>query len=189
MECPVCGNKKISPFATHCMECGTDVVAFPLLEDLEQQCVDTLKDKVALEGDMTELLQLREKDKKHYDKRMSRMYWLLLLFPLLFFWCGKKSIPVPPKIVDNPELVSSLEKMEKKNGELEIELEKTKAELLAIQSTKEIYHTVLKGETLSALAGKYLNDSERWKEIHSYNPQIKDPWLLTPGEKVLIKLK
>ncbi len=188
MECPVCGNTKISPFATHCLDCGTDVVAYPLLEDLEQQCVDTLKDKIALEGDMNELLKLRKKDKDEYGRKISRMYWFLLLIPLLFFWYGKKNIVLPAEIVDNPELVKSVEYLEVENTRLEKELAAANAEILSLKNNKEITHIVEKGESLSVLAGKYLKDPNRWKEIHEYNPDIKNPWLLTPGEKVLIKI-
>ncbi len=185
MECPVCENKSISPFATHCSECGTDVVAYPLLEDLEEQCVDTLKDKVALEGDMTELLQLRQRDKKQYDKKMGRMYWILLLFPLLFFWCGKKNIPVPAKEVDNPVLIKEVESLKKENLELKRELELARN---TVAPSKEVLHKVVKGESLSFLAEKYLGDKGRWKEIHEYNSWIKDPELLSKGTEIKIKL-
>ncbi len=192
MDCPVCHNKNISPFATHCLECNADVVAFPLLDDLEHQCIDTLKDKVALEGDITALAQIRESDKKQYSKRMGRMYWCLLLFPLLFFWCAKK--PIPRAVVENTDKINLLEK---ENQQLKADLQAAKDEITILSNRKDtpsqidpdkdaIIHIVKKGESLSILAEKYLNDKNRWQELHKINPHIENPWVLRKGMEVKI---
>lgn len=188
MECPVCDNKNISPFATHCLECGTDVVAYPLLEDLEQQCVDALKDKVALEGDISEMKQLRDRDKKDFGKRMNRMYWVLFLFPLMFFWCGKKNIPPAPRGPD-PVLLDSIATLHHQNENLLNDLNAAKRKIAELEDKKEIEHVVKNGDTLIELAQKYLGDGNRWPEILESNPSIKNTKRLTPGNTIIISLK
>lgn len=46
------------------------------------------------------------------------------------------------------------------------------------------WHVVRPGETLEALAARYLGDPRRWQEIHRLNPQLADPHRLSPGERL-----
>jgi hypothetical protein len=46
-------------------------------------------------------------------------------------------------------------------------------------------HTVVRGETLSALAGGYLGDCGRWRDIARANA-MDDPFALTPGQQLVI---
>jgi len=50
---------------------------------------------------------------------------------------------------------------------------------------EEITHTVVKGDTLSKIAKRYLGDVKRYKEIAEYNG-IKAPYLIHPGEMIRI---
>ncbi len=193
MECPVCGNKDITPFATQCSSCGTDVVAFPMLDDLEEQCVITLKENVALEGELTALQQLRKEDKKRHQKRMNRMLWFLLLFPLMFFWCGRKAIP-NTKVIElekaNATLTEQVDRLEKEKLEImnnlsqEQEVKKDEDEI-----PDSVVHVVKRGDSLSKLAYQYFGDYSKWKQIHELNPQITNSRLLRPGDTLVIQLK
>lgn len=180
MECPVCGNNKISPFATHCLECGTDIVAFHLLDDLEEQCVTTLKDNVALEGELTALEQLRRDEKRRARKKLNRMWWFILLLPLLFLWFGRKEIPVTDD--------TALKALEEKNIELQAKVAKLE-EKLKKPIPKQVTHVVKKGENLSKLAKLYLGNGSKWDVLHRLNPEIKNARLLIPGDTIIIKLK
>ncbi|WP_051969780.1 CIS tube protein [Kitasatospora azatica] len=46
-------------------------------------------------------------------------------------------------------------------------------------------HTVIQGDTLSALAGTYLGDAGRWREIARVNG-MDDPFALVPGRPLVI---
>lgn len=179
MECPVCGNKKISPFATHCSECNADIVAFPLLEDLEEQSVVILKDKVSLEGELTALEQLRRRDKTRYRKSLSRMYWFLFLLPLMLFVCGKKELM--------KEDTSKVEALQNENQSLQERILELENRELIIP--EEVLHVVQKGDNLYVLAEKYLKDKTKWRRLSALNPEIRDYRKMMPGDTVLIKLK
>ncbi len=49
-----------------------------------------------------------------------------------------------------------------------------------------INHTVIAGETLERLATRYFGDPQRWREIHQFNPSIKDPSLLAIGLRIRV---
>lgn len=179
MECPVCKNKKISPFATHCSECNADIVAFPLLEDLEEQSITILKDKVSLEGELTALEQLRRKDKTRYRKSLSRMYWFLFLLPLMLFVCGRRDLM--------QEDTTRIEALQKENQILQDKIVVLENRALIIP--EEVIHVVQKGDNLHSIAKRYLDDESKWKRIIALNPEIQDYKKLMPGDTILIKLR
>ncbi|MGK0388091.1 MAG: hypothetical protein ACI94Y_000819 [Maribacter sp.] len=186
MECPVCRNKKISPFATHCSVCDTDIIAFPLLEDLEEQSIAVLKDKISLEGELTALEQLRRRDKTRYRKSLSRMYWFLFLLPLFFFVCGKRNL-MKEDTTRVEALQSDNQSLENKNQSLLKRIEELESRELVIQ--EEVIHVIQKGDNLSVLAKKYLQDGSKWRTLNTLNPDIRDYKKMIPGDTILIKLK
>jgi hypothetical protein len=179
MECPVCGNTKISPFATQCSVCDTDIVAFPLLEDLEEQSIAILKDKVSLEGELTGLEQLRRRDKTRYRKNLSRMYWFLFLLPLIFFICGKRDLM--------KEDTAKIEVLQDKNQSLQEKIKELESRELIIP--EEVIHVIQTGDNLSVLAKKYLQDGSKWRTLSALNPDIRDYKKMMPGDTILIKLR
>ncbi len=42
-------------------------------------------------------------------------------------------------------------------------------------------YTIEKGDTLSGISKKHYGSADRWKKLHSHNPQIKNPHLIYPG--------
>lgn len=194
MDCPVCHKKEISPFATHCPSCDADLVAFPILAQLEEQTMDTLKDKLSLEGKIITLQQTRLNEKKKYQRKMRGIYGLLCLLPILFFCLGKSSSRLVPTTStfthsEKQNLENQILKLEKENKSLLLELDESREKLGLPYKSDKVFHVVSKGETLSLLAKKYLGDFEKWQQIHDLNPQIKDYSLLYPGDSIEIILR
>ncbi|MDA3895182.1 MAG: LysM peptidoglycan-binding domain-containing protein [Desulfobacteraceae bacterium] len=51
------------------------------------------------------------------------------------------------------------------------------------------YYTIQKGDTLWDLSNSFSNSSWAWPEMWQYNPQITNPHLIYPGQKILIYKK
>lgn len=205
MECPVCGNKKISPFATHCSKCDADIVAFPLLEDLEEQSIAILKDKVSLEGELVALEQLRRQDKARYRKKLNRAYWFLFLLPLMLFICGKRDV-----VKVDTQITQELENQNKPLQEISSDnnsgkqpnntsdnitpppsntpnMPDTTSQTAIIP--EKVFHIVKQGDNLYTLAKKYLHDETQWEKLSELNPHITNYKKMMPGDTVLIKLR
>jgi len=48
-------------------------------------------------------------------------------------------------------------------------------------------YTVVRGDTLWDISAKFLESPWRWPEVWSYNPQIKNPHLIYPGDMVYLE--
>ena len=48
------------------------------------------------------------------------------------------------------------------------------------------WHVVRPGDTLEGLARKFLGSHEAWRELHRLNPNVADPNVLTPGQRIRI---
>ncbi len=58
------------------------------------------------------------------------------------------------------------------------------ADVLKIKPTHPDRHTVLKGDTLWDISGRFLERPWQWPEIWQINPQIEDPHWIYPGDVV-----
>ena len=47
-----------------------------------------------------------------------------------------------------------------------------------------VWHTVRPGETLEAIATRFLGSVQLWKELHRLNPGIADPNRIEPGQRI-----
>lgn len=61
---------------------------------------------------------------------------------------------------------------------------KTQADTLEIKADAPQQYTVVKGDTLWDLSGKYLDQPWRWPELWEWNPQIENPHLIYPGDVI-----
>lgn len=72
-------------------------------------------------------------------------------------------------------------------GIAHVELEGTGTETPAPAGSAPVFHTVQKGETLSAIAQKYLGKAGRYHEIFEANkPMLTDPDKIYPGQTLRI---
>lgn len=72
-------------------------------------------------------------------------------------------------------------------GIAHVELEGAGTETPAPAGTKPVFHTVQKGETLSAIAQKYLGKAGRYNEIFEANkPMLTHPDKIYPGQTLRI---
>ena len=55
-------------------------------------------------------------------------------------------------------------------------------------AVKEGWHVVRPGETLWAIAERYLGSEEDWVAIHQINPQIANPHRITPGQRIRVQV-
>ncbi len=53
---------------------------------------------------------------------------------------------------------------------------------VVLNSDRPTYHRVVKGDTLWAIAGLFLQEPWRWPEVWQQNPLIKNPHLIYPGD-------
>jgi LysM repeat protein len=55
---------------------------------------------------------------------------------------------------------------------------------LSVNPTHPNQYTVVEGDTLWEISGKFLNHPTQWPQLWSYNSQIKNPHLIYPGQTV-----
>ena len=47
-------------------------------------------------------------------------------------------------------------------------------------------YVVVAGDSLSKIAKRFYGDAKQWRKIHSANPEIKNPDLIHPGQRLKI---
>ncbi len=62
------------------------------------------------------------------------------------------------------------------------------ADVLKINPDHPDLYTVVKGDTLWDISGKFLQNPWQWPQIWNNNPQIKDPDLIYPGDTVYFSI-
>lgn len=55
-----------------------------------------------------------------------------------------------------------------------------------VRTESGFYYTIQKGDTLWDLSKKFADSPWEWPELWHYNPQIKNPHLIYPGQKILL---
>ena len=59
------------------------------------------------------------------------------------------------------------------------------ADNIKLNPTHPEQYTVVKGDTLWGIAGKFLHQPWQWPQIWNGNPQIKNPDLIYPGDIIV----
>ena len=61
------------------------------------------------------------------------------------------------------------------------------ADTIKLKSNHPDKYTVVKGDTLWDISAHFLESPWKWPEVWSYNPQIKNPHLIYPGDEVYLE--
>ena len=62
------------------------------------------------------------------------------------------------------------------------------ADEIQINPSHPDQYTVVKGDTLWDISGKFLNHPWQWPELWSHNSQIKNPHLIYPGDTIYFSI-
>ena len=189
MICPICKYEPIPALATICPNCSSNLVGLKLLKTLEEQYVDTVKNKVEQEGKQVQQVKILEQQLTR-KKRINTLLWLLLLsIPLVYYFCAtKKPINTTPKVVVQND---SLELYKQRTAEQEIDITALTRQLRAIESTmnvREIKYEVKEGDILFDLGVLFYNDTTAWYQIALDN-KIFDVRGLPEGDTISIKYR
>ena len=141
MNCPVCHHTDIPSLATSCPNCSASMVGIKLLDALEDQYVETVKAKVALEGDQLQRQKIYEATLKKKNRRINSLLFILLSLPLIYYFFGRPQ----PKIITTPNLIliDSLEQYKDRLTDIETQLALKDQELKSIRNTQNIRITFL----------------------------------------------
>jgi len=60
------------------------------------------------------------------------------------------------------------------------------ADTIKLKSDHPDRYVVVKGDTLWDISARFLESPWRWPEVWSFNPQIKNPHLIYPGDEVYL---
>jgi len=164
-------------------------MGFKLIDVLEEQYVETMKAKVALEGE-----QLQKKNDYHQvlkkkNRRINSLLFLLFLLPILYYCFGRST----PKIIPSPntQIIDTLERYKQTLADKELILEDLNRQLSTIQRTqyvREIQYVVKKGDRLYDLGVLFYNDTTAWYQIALDN-KIYDIKGLPVGDTLRIKYR
>lgn len=189
MTCPVCKYESIPTLTTYCPNCASSLIGIILIDTLEEQYIDLVKDKIETEGKQIQ-------QNKIYEQRIERKKkWNLLLLTLLvalpflyYFFVPSKTVKeTPPTVLQK----DSLDIYKKRVADNEIEINALNRQLRAIEGTmdvREIKYKVKEGDRLYDLGILFYNDTAAWYQIALDN-KIYDIRGLPKGDSINIKYR
>ncbi|MFT4014590.1 MAG: peptidoglycan-binding protein LysM [Paracoccus sp. (in: a-proteobacteria)] len=103
---------------------------------------------------------------------------------------GSDTVIVKGKARDQETLEKLILAVGNIKGIARVELAQEPGEASAPEGAQPVFHTVKKGETLSAIAKQYLGDANRYRDIFEANkPMLSDPNKIYPGQTLRIPRK
>ncbi|GEM_PF-3894053 len=189
MTCPVCQYPNIPSLATTCPNCATNLLGVKLLDALEDQYIETVKAKIAIEGAQVQQKKEYEQTLKKKNRSIRRLFFLLFFLPVLYYFFGRPE----PEIITPPvvQIRDTLDRYKKELAEKELALETIQEQFETIQNTqhiREIQYVVKKGDMLYDLGVLFYNDTTAWSQIALDN-KIYDIKGLPIGDTLSIKFR
>ncbi len=177
MNCPVCHKNDISELALYCPDCGTDLVQFVMIDQLEEKYVSHVKKKIAQEGELLQLQKQYEEDTSKSRRRINRLIFLLMLLPVWNYWCRPKQIV--KEIQPDPRVDSLAAKID--------DLKKEK-DLMASQFVHKVAYKIKEGDNLESLGKLFYNNPQAGYQIGKDNNIETDFYYrrLPPGKTITI---
>ncbi len=177
MDCPVCHKKDISELSLYCPDCGTDLVQFVMLDQLEEKYVNVVKKRIAQEGELVQLQKQYEEDNSKSRRRINSLIFLLMLLPFWNYWCRPKQIvkEIQPDLrVDTLSFkIDSLKKVE---------------EMVRTNIVHKVQYRIKEGDNLESLGKLFYNNPQAGYQIGKDNNIESDFYYrrLPPGKTISI---
>lgn len=182
MDCPVCQHKNINPLHLHCPNCNADLAALRMIDVLEDDYVEAVKQRISMEGELVQTRQNHQRQLQDRRRRNNRLLLLLLCLPLLQWLLGKR--PPPPLVVKEVQQVTM------DSDSLAKELKQMQRQLTSLEAQKvrSIQYVIRKGDVLESLGLLFFNDRMAGYQIGKDNG-ITPQQYLQPGDTLDIHFR
>ncbi len=196
MICPVCTHKNQSELTATCTNCGSDLMLLTLMDTVEDQYVDTLKESIATDGELLELKKQYKADIEKSQSRFNKLILAVLLLPLLGLIFGRYSnkkvdptmAEATPSSKDEAKIVltndtDSLDFYRSRVKELELQVE-------AFDATKvrDVEYVIKEGDQLGDLGTLFFNNWRAGYQIGQDNGYY-DTRSLRKGDTLTINFR
>lgn len=92
-----------------------------------------------------------------------------------------------PLMASRPELIDRFSDVGHKTGGQSGYLTRAYVDPSLLRPDAPVEYTIVRGDTLWGVAGRYLNKPWMWTSIWEANPQIGNPHLIFPGDKLVLE--
>ena len=109
---------------------------------------------------------------------------MALCLPAILAACTTISDPVSGVMAIQPQVINRYDENRYSGEILPANQSRAFIDPSNIREDAPVEYTVVRGDTLWDIAGRYLNEPWKWSEIWEANPQIQNPHLIYPGDRV-----
>ena len=183
MDCPVCQHKNVNPLQMHCPVCNADLTAFRMVDQIEEEYIEAIKNRVTLEGELARRRQEHTLNLQKNRRRANRLVLLLLCLPFLQLLCGKR--PLPP-VVEAAPVVSApdssafyQQQWQQANRQIQS---------LEAQKVKTVRYVIRKGDNLESIGRLFFNDWKAGYQIGRDN-KVPNEYQLPIGDTLYINFR
>jgi hypothetical protein len=188
MICQVCKKNVLSELSLHCPACGTDLSVLRQLEDVQEKYVKNAKQRTYLEGSIITQKKEKENEISKWKRIATRVFSLVLLFPLIYKCCGTPQIDTTATKYAIAQRDSIFQYSQMLKMQI-IDLQQDTSALAATK-VKTIKYTLAGGESLSELGLKFFNDKKAGYRIAKDNRLTAIEYTALPvGKTLLIKFR
>jgi hypothetical protein len=184
MVCQICKKNTLSELSVRCSACGTNVSVLRQVEDIQEQYINTAKQRTYLEGNIITQQKAAEMEVSKWKRTAIRAFSLILLLPLICKCCGIPKIDesVTKRAIAQRDSIFQYAQM------LEVQIVDLQRDtsVLAATKVKSIKYTLVQGESLSELGLKFFNDKKAGYRIAKDNQLKTTEYTKLPVGKTLV---